>query len=108
MLEYRFDAPAELPAGRAVFTVPNAGRIEHQMQVLALPESFPATFEEQFRSENRVAVMPIMNLPRQGPGSTAVFALDLAPGRYGLICFLDDPDGTSHAGKGMTAIITVR
>jgi hypothetical protein len=78
------------------------------MQVLALPDGFPATFEEQFRSENRIALMPIMNLPRQAPGSTAVFALDLAPGRYGLVCFVDDPDGASHAAKGMTAIVTVR
>jgi uncharacterized cupredoxin-like copper-binding protein len=108
MSEYRFDAPTELPMGRAVFRVPNEGRIEHQMQVLQLPEDFPATFEEQFRSENRVAVMPIMSVPRQAPGATAVFALDLLPGRYGLVCFVVDPDGANHAGKGMTAMFTVR
>jgi hypothetical protein len=42
-------------------------------------------------------------MPARPPGSTTSVAVDLAPGRYGLVCFLPDPDGQQHAQKGMSS-----
>jgi hypothetical protein len=40
-------------------------------------------------------------------GQWAVLDLDLQPGTYEVICPLDAPVGQDHAGRGMTAVLTV-
>lgn len=113
MAEYSIAAPSVVPAGRALFRVRNAGHIDHQLSVVALPDDFPVTFQAQFDSPNRIALPVLIQLPRQRPGQTdspngsEVFAIDLAPGRYGLMCSLVDADQVGHERKGMTAIIAV-
>lgn len=101
--EYRVEAPEQVPAGRVVVEVVNAGDEAHNLTVLALPEDFPATFEERFASGQRQALGTLVILPAQPPGAEDVVALDLAPGRYGLLSTLEDDEGTSHARKGMAA-----
>jgi hypothetical protein len=41
------------------------------------------------------------------PGQWAVLDLDLQPGTYDVVCPLDAPVGQDHAGRGMTAVLTV-
>ena len=61
-----------------------------------LPETAPANF-------NRAA-----NLPMIGPGQTTITDIDLAPGRYVLVCFLRDrAGGMPHFLSGMLQELTV-
>lgn len=103
MREYRFEYPPAVPSGRVVFRLVNAGRREHQPDLLPLGDDFPP-IDEQVRGEQRRVVTPFAGVPPRGPGETGTFAVDLAPGqRYAFVCFAEDPDGRSHALEGMTS-----
>lgn len=76
--------------------------------MVILPEDFPSSIEDQLRSSTRRALAPLGVLPKRGPGATGTFAVDLAPGRYGLICFVRDADGQPHALRGMGSELRVQ
>jgi len=99
--EYRFKLDKAVPAGRVVFRLRNAGRLEHRPALLPLADDLPP-LDQQLRGGQRAAIAPFAGTSTRPPGTTAAFAVDLAPGtRYGLICFIRDQDGVSHAVKGM-------
>ena len=108
MTEYRFDNPPVVSVGRVIFQVRNAGQVDHKLEMVRLPDDFQGSLDAQLHSANRIAVQGRVSLPAQKPGETSVFAVDLSPGRYGLVCFLPDPDGRTHADKGMSAELDVR
>lgn len=108
MQDYRFEVPGELPPGRVVLDVANAGEENHDLTVVALPEDFPATFEEHFATGQRRPLGTVVFLSPLEPGETDILALDLAPGRYGLLCTLETPDGVAHSRLGMATQIRVR
>lgn len=96
-----FDRP--VPAGRVVFEVVNAGRAEHRLALLPLPEDVPP-IDEQLRGQTRLAVPPYAGVPDRRPGQRGVFAADLVPGvRYALIDFSEGPGGRPHALQGLNA-----
>lgn len=99
--EYRFDLSQDVPAGRVVFRLRNVGSSPHRPALLPLGDELPP-LEQQLRSGDRAVVTPFAGTRTRVPGATGSFAVDLEPGaRYGLICFVRDEDGTSHALKGM-------
>lgn len=104
MDEYRFtlDRPSLQP-GRMVIRVANHGQLSHELVLVDVPPDLPRSVDEQLRSEERLAVATRAYLRPRPSGATGVFAVDLRPGRYALICFLEDPDGKIHAVKGMNA-----
>lgn len=102
MTDNRFEHPPTAPVGRQVFRVTNAGGAEHALVVISLPEEVPP-IAEQLRSGDRRGVPTFAKLPSRPPGSDDVFAVELAAGRYALVCFVTDPDGVSHALKGMAS-----
>ena len=102
MTEYRFDVPAVIQAGRTVFRVANTGTLDHSLTLAVLPADMPP-LDEQLKGDVRRGVTTLAALPTDKPGQKATFALDLPPGRYGLICFVQDPDGVQHAKMGMNA-----
>lgn len=108
MSEYAFalDPPA-LSAGRAVLRVRNAGSVEHEMVVVALPEDAPS-IEEELASEERPVAATVAYLSPQAPGEEAVLALDLTPGRYAMLCFVEGEGGTPHVERGMHTEFRVR
>jgi hypothetical protein len=91
-----------VPAGRVVFRVDNVGTLEHSLTLIAIPEDYPP-LDEQLHGETRRGATTIQVLPRRKPGVPGTFAADLRPGRYGFVCFVEDPDGVNHALKGMNA-----
>lgn len=100
--EYRFHLDPDVPAGRVVFRIRNAGKVAHRPALLPLEEDLPP-LDEQLRGPVRLAVSPFAGVRTRAPGARGAFAVDLVPGtRYGLICFIRDPDGSSHALKGMS------
>ena len=106
MRDFSFELPASVPAGRVVFEVVNEGARRHEIVVVPLPEDFPPLLE-QLRSRSRRALETLYILPVQDPGARAAFALDLDPGRFGLVCFLGARRGRPHALRGMAAELRV-
>lgn len=98
--EYRIDHTAPVPAGRVVFDVRNDGEEEHELLVVSLPEDFPP-IDVQLASDTRQTLFPRYVLPTLIPGEHGTFAVDLGPGRYGMVCFLTAADDEDHARKGM-------
>lgn len=105
--EYSIQAPDRLSPGHVVFEVRNDGDRRHSLTVVRLPEDFPTTFAEHYAQGQERALGTVFVLTPRQPGSRDLFALDLAPGRYGLICTLRDEDGTLHSHKGMATQIRV-
>lgn len=101
MSEFAFKHREEIPAGRVVVKVDNDGQLEHELRLIPLPEDLPP-IPEQLRSEQRQA-LPTTAILQLGPPGSGTFAVDLAPGRYGLVCFLEDIEGERHALKGMSS-----
>ena len=102
MAEYRFELAPVAPRGRVVFNVDNVGAVDHALTLIELPEDFPP-LDEQLHSDMRRGVATLARVPARPPGGGSRFAVDLPPGRYGLVCFVADPDGVLHALKGMNA-----
>lgn len=102
MTEYQFDYDRPVPAGRVVFRVHNAGKEPHELVLTALPEDFPP-IDEQLRGDIRRPIATIAYLLPEPPGGSGAFAVDLTPGRYAMICFVEDEDGMHHGVKGMNS-----
>lgn len=100
--EFRFDHQPVVAAGRVVFRVGNAGRLDHELTLVRLPEDFGPIADELASEERRSVATTAYLLPR-APGATGTFAVDLAPGRYALICFIPDAGGVAHYEKGMSS-----
>jgi len=102
MTDNRFEHPTTASVGRQVFRVTNAGATEHSLVLISLSDDVPP-IAEQLRSEERRGVPTFAKLPARPPGSEDTFAVELATGRYAFVCFVTDPDGISHALKGMAS-----
>lgn len=100
MTEYRFEHVPTIPPGRVVVEARNEGRERHSVTLARLPEDVPPILE-QLRGESRRSVETVAQVMDRPPGTRAAFAVDLAPGRYALLCFVRFPDGTTHAFQGM-------
>lgn len=99
--EYSFQYEPPPRSGRVVIEVRNEGARHHEVVLLRLPEDFPS-IEKQLASEDRKTLFPVYSLPALSPSEEAKFAVDLKPGRYGLMCF-EPVDDETHAHKGMHA-----
>lgn len=103
MDEYRFDYNPNIPPGRVLFRVTNAGELVHRLTMVPLPEELPP-IDQQLRGSQRQFLTPFAGVPNRQPGTRTAFTVDLVPGvRYAMICFVVDPDGQSHASKGMSS-----
>lgn len=112
MREYGFDYQGgndrAVSRGRIVFRTRNIGKLEHDLVIVGLPKELPGTLAEQLRSPNRRAGRTLARQDPRPPGKEGFFAVDLPAGRYGLLCFVRDPDGENHALKGMAGEFRVR
>lgn len=103
MREYRFDFTPPVHRGRAVFRFRNRGTLPHQISLLAVPSDMEGTIDDQLRGSTRRPLVPVFASLARDPGGEIMFASDLAPGRYAIICIVPDTDGVAHSLKGMTA-----
>lgn len=104
---FSYEKKSALPAGRAVFHVRNQGTVDHEVVLVPLPEDFPS-IEVQLRSDERVSLNTLYNMPAIEPDSSNRFAVDLVRGRYGMVCFLTNSEGTPYALNGMASEFRVR
>lgn len=101
MREFTFVQGAEIPSGRVVFRMTNAGSVVHQPLLVQLGEDVPPLAEQLAGTERR-PVDPFAGVLPRRPGQLGSFAVELEAGRrYGFICVAIDEQGVSHARKGM-------
>ncbi|HUP70256.1 MAG TPA: hypothetical protein VM142_10635 [Acidimicrobiales bacterium] len=107
MSDFRFTHSSVLAPGRTVFRARNAGRVNHELVLVPLPEGFPP-IDKQLRGSTRRRLPNLAFIPPRRPGTTSVFAVDLVAGRYAFICPIADTDGVAHFLKGMSSEFVVR
>lgn len=98
MRDHTFDVEPEppVPAGRAVFRAHNRGDVAHELVVVDVPDSPASEGGSQV-----VLTLGVVNARPPGQGGSV--AVDLAPGRYALVCLLRNDDGVAHSDLGMVA-----
>jgi hypothetical protein len=103
MTDYRFVFDRRVSGDETLFRIRNVGHLAHQLKLFILPDDLPP-LDAQLHGADRRILQPVVSLPVAPSGKAQEFVYDLAPGqRYGYICLLADPDGVSHALKGMNA-----
>jgi hypothetical protein len=108
--EFFFEMPDTLVAGRTELRLVNRGGEMHHAWLVRLDRDHtPAEF---FAVVRRTGLAPEWaqqvggpNTPR--PGGTSAAVLDLAPGRYLVLCGMPSPDGQPHLRQGMLRTFTV-
>lgn len=110
--EYAFDLPASAPAGVTAITLTNAGKEEHQAQLVKIADGKSMTdLLAALQSPDQSAALKIITLSggpnAVAPGTTGTSTVDLKPGAYAFVCFISGPDGTPHIFKGMVAPLEV-
>ena len=89
------------PAGDIAFNVTNTGEYPHEMVALMLPEGI--TVEDVFADESLFAQVQFLGFTFAEPGQAAnpLVLVDVQPGTYTLVCFVDVPEGIPHVMRGM-------
>lgn len=104
---FTFDE-AQITDGNIAFNVTNDGAEEHEVIVARVPADLDLE-EAVTLDEPPEGFDPIGGLFAITPGTetTLLFAEDLSPGRYALVCFVNAADDRPHAVLGMLADFTV-
>ncbi|HJR65278.1 MAG TPA: hypothetical protein VJ802_02530 [Gemmatimonadaceae bacterium] len=108
--DFKFDAPASIPAGLTKFVLKGAGQQIHHATIARLDDGktvadLQTAFKTPGPPPSWVTFVGGPNVP--DPGAEANATVDLAPGNYALICFVDTPDKVPHFAKGMVHGFTV-
>lgn len=102
--DFAVDPAPPLPAGRVVFHLRNAGEVAHELAVVDVADD-PSPGEGQGSPE----VVPTLGVVHaRPPGGDGRVAVDVAPGRYALVCLRSDDAGVSHAARGERVDFAVR
>lgn len=102
MVDYEFVlSETSAPAGDIAFNVTNTGEYPHEMVVLGLPEGI--TVEDVFADESLFSQVQFFGFTYAEPGqaATPLVMVDVPPGTYTVVCFVDVPEGVPHVMRGM-------
>jgi hypothetical protein len=105
--DFRFEAPATIPAGTVTFRLKNSGKEIHHLWIVQLTDGkTPADFMEATKVWGSDLKMPPWAIDIGGPNSasarrTADGTVTLQPGTYMLVCWVPSPDGVLHVMRGM-------
>jgi hypothetical protein len=112
--EYRFELPAHVPSGATRVSLDNEGDEAHHAQLLRLDDGENADDLAAALAEGGPpaaldvgAFVGGTGLVAPGEVSRADAVVDLAPGNYVFLCFVDGPDGRPHVAHGMLRPFTV-
>lgn len=111
MRNYGWDFSAPLRAGRQVIKVVNAPGQPHEIVIAKLAPGKTAMDVAMFaeKPEGPPPFEMMTGSVGQQTGEVSLFTVDLAPGRYAILCFLPDAkDGKPHFAHGMHTEVTVR
>jgi uncharacterized cupredoxin-like copper-binding protein len=104
------DAPAEIPAGLTTFHLINDGPDLHHLSIVRLDSG--KTIQNLEAALALPAAPPMWAVPVGGPNAPdpskeSNATLNLTPGNYAMVCFVDVPGGVPHFAKGMIKAFTV-
>jgi hypothetical protein len=106
--DYEFEVTPTLAAGRTSFVLTNHGTEAHFLLVSKLKDGVP--MDEALAMEDPSGVIEgewESGLAVADGTDEEVITLDLVPGKYALLCFVPNADGTPHAFMGMATEVTV-
>jgi uncharacterized cupredoxin-like copper-binding protein len=93
-------APVSVKAGKVTFTLTNTGTRQHEMIVLKTDEAFD---QLKIDAANKVSEdTSVGEISETDKGKTVTKTLDLAAGKYVLVCNIE-----KHYGQGMRSAFTV-
>lgn len=102
MVDFEFKlSETSAPAGDIAFTVTNAGEYPHEMIILQMPEG--VTVDALLDDESLFEQVQFLGFTFAEPGETAspLVLVNMQPGTYTIVCFVDVPDGVPHVMRGM-------
>jgi hypothetical protein len=102
LVDYEFVLDAtSAPAGDIAFEVTNTGEYPHELVVMALPEG--VTIDDLLEDESLFEQVQFFGFTFAEPGQDAPPAVlvDMEPGTYMVVCFVDVPEGVPHVMRGM-------
>ena len=111
--EYKFDAPAEIPAGLTNFRMVDSGKELHHATLIKLEEG--KTFDDLMAGMKAMKpgtpppgwVVPAGGPNAAVPGGTSALTMVMEPGNYAIVCFIPDAKGVPHVAHGMAKALTV-
>jgi hypothetical protein len=112
--DYKFEGPAEVPAGMTTIHLTNNGKEPHQANLIRLdsgktyadmiagmktmkPDAPPPKWVIMAGGPNAVA-----------PGGSTDLTMNLQPGNYAIVCFVPNAKGVPHVMLGMGQALTVK
>ncbi|UCH24545.1 MAG: hypothetical protein JSV66_11370 [Trueperaceae bacterium] len=112
MFEFGFGIDAEIPAGKELWRISNIGEQLHH--VMIFPVEPGTTIEDVNAALSQpgepafVTGPPVVTSATFTGGISNDLTVELAPGSYGVICFVPDIEtGLPHAALGMVSLVTV-
>ncbi len=109
--DFKFHAPASIPAGLTKITLTNVGQEEHQAQVAKLADGKTLADLTAALQGDEAAALALIELAGGPtgvqPGAAGSTTANLEPGAYVFLCFVQSADGVPHLAKGMVAPIDV-
>lgn len=96
--------PLHAPAGWLSFRMANDGHETHMLSIAGVPDGYTTSAFVDSALHMRLSPSTTKwwaGVDVVSPGDTGSVSVFLPPGRYVAICFVQSPDGTRHAGKGM-------
>lgn len=109
--DHAFAVPGQAAAGLTLITLVNNGQEVHHAQLVRLAEgqtfeALQATLDQ--RPEGIFGLGRFVGGPSAvAPGGQTQVLLQLGPGQYVALCFIESPDGVRHLAKGMVQAFAV-
>jgi hypothetical protein len=108
--DYGYQAPASIPSGMTTFQLINDGPGFHHLTIVRLDSA--KTLTDLLAAMKHPGPLPAWAVLAGGPNApnphdTSDATVDLSPGQYALMCFVDVPGGIPHFARGMSAPLTV-
>lgn len=108
--DFAYDAPDQIAAGMTTFHLVNDGPGLHHLVLIRL-DSAKTVADLQVAIKNP-GPLPGWAVLAGGPNAAApkgesVATVDLGPGNYVMLCFVDVPNGVPHFAEGMVRPLTV-
>jgi hypothetical protein len=109
--DFAFDMPGEIPSGVTTFQFVNDGPNFHHMQIVRLDSGKTfADFDNAMKAKAPPPGWMVFvggpNAP--DPGSQSNATMDMTPGEYAVLCFVDIPGRVPHFTKGMVHALSVK
>ena len=110
--DFAYEAPKEIPAGMTTFRLVNDGETFHHAQIVRLDSA--KTFADLQQALAKPGgppprwMVPVGGPNAPDPKGVANATLDMTPGNYAILCFVDVPGGVPHVAKGMAMGLTVK